>query len=263
MAKKKYRVSAQLFTLREHLKTPKDMVKTMRRLRKIGYAAAQISGVGPIEPADLNKLMTDEGIQPIGAHVGLDAFKDVPAVAAQCQDWGIKYVAIPWMPADAVKTAAGWKKMGRDFTKIGKALAKEGITLQYHNHCFEFAKFGIKGGKGGKVGLDILYDNSDPKYLQAELDFGWVARGGHNPVTWAKKMKGRLDQVHLKDWGIKDNEPVWRAIGEGGIEWADVIKAAKKSGTKDFIIEQDSCTITKNPFKSLAISFENVKKLGL
>jgi sugar phosphate isomerase/epimerase len=107
----------------------------------------------------------------------------------------------------------------------------------------------------------MLYQYTD--MLQAELDFGWVARGGNNPVAWALKMAGRLDQVHLKDWGIKENEPVWRAIGEGGLDWPAIFKACKKAGTRDYIVEQDSCPLTDDPFLSLAISRRNIRAFGL
>ena len=261
---KKPTAAVQLFTLRDYLKTPKEMKRTFGRLAKQGWKAAQISGVGPIDPAELNAMMTGEGIEPIGAHVGLGEFEtDLAAVAAKCKAWGVAYVAIPWMSADTVKTAAGWKKMGRLFSAYGKELAKEGLTVQYHNHAFEFQKFGVKAGRGGETGLGILYDNSDPEHLQAELDFGWVARGGEQPVAWAKRMAGRLDQVHLKDWGIVNDAPAWRALGEGGVDWPAVIRAARQSGCTCLIVEQDSCPVTGNPFKSLQISLDYLKSLKL
>lgn len=263
MAAKKHIVSAQLYTLRDYTHSVKEIVKTMRKIRKIGYTSAQISAMASLDPAELRRLMTDEGVEPISAHVGLAEYADIPAVAAQCHGWGVKHVVIPYLPLDSVPTVASWKKIARQFSAYGKALAKEGVILLYHNHAFEFQKYGIRGGRGGQAGLDILFENSDPRYLQSELDIGWVARGGHNPVTWAKKLKGRLDQVHVKDWGMLDNEPVWRAVGEGGIEWPAVIKACKASGTRHFIVEQDDCPITNDPFKSMRISFENLQALGL
>jgi sugar phosphate isomerase/epimerase len=259
---KKYTVAAQLYTLRDFLKTPADMAKTMARVKKIGYDAGQISGFGPIDPAELNKIMTGAGVAPIGAHVGLNEFRaDVSKVIADCKAWGIQYVAIPWLPRQEYKTAADWKKLFKEFEGYAKRCAKDGIVVQYHNHMFEFEKFGIKNGAGGKTILDMLYEGT--KLLQAELDFGWVVRGGHSPVAWATKMAGRLDQVHLKDWGVRDDQPVWRAVGEGGIDWKAVIKACKASGTKDFIVEQDSCPITDDPFLSLAISRKNLAAMGL
>ena len=257
-------IAAQLFTLREFMQKPADMAKTMKRVKKIGYDAAQVSGVGPIDPAELRKLMLDAGVQPIGAHVGLVKFRESlqKDVIDYCKALGISYVAIPWFDSKSLKTLAEWKKLFREFEGYAVKLAKEGIHLQYHNHMFEFEQFGVKGGKGGTTLLEMLY--SGTKVLQAELDFGWVARGGHSPAKWALRMAGRADQVHLKDWSVVNGgEIVWRAIGEGGIDWPEVFKACKKAGTKYYIVEQDSCPITNDPFKSLAISRANLKAMGL
>jgi sugar phosphate isomerase/epimerase len=262
MAKMTTVIAAQLYTLREHLKTPAEVVKTLALVRKIGYDHAQISGVCPMDPAELRKIMMDAGVEPVGAHIGLNQFREEEKkVLATCHAWGVQYVAIPWLSRENCKTLADWKKLFKEFEGYAKRFAKEGIVVQYHNHMFEFEKFGIKNGAGGKTILDMMYENT--KLLQAELDFGWVVRGGHCPVAWAKKMKGRLDQVHFKDWGVINDKPEWRAIGEGGIGWVDVFKACKASGTSYYIVEQDSCPVTNDPFLSLAISRKNIKAMGI
>ena len=79
----------------------------------------------------------------------------------------------------------------------------------------------------------------------------------------AVKLKGRLDQVHLKDWGVMDDKEIWRAIGEGGIDWPAVFQACKAAGTRDYSAEQDSCPVTNDPFLSQAISRRNIKAMGL
>jgi sugar phosphate isomerase/epimerase len=262
MAKLKTIIAAQLFTLRDHLKTPGEVVKTLARLRKIGYDHAQISGVCPMDPAELRKIMMDADVEPIGAHIGINQFRDAEKkVIADCHAWGVQYVAIPWLSRENCKTLADWKKLFKEMDGYAKRLKTEGIVVQYHNHMFEFEKFGVKNGTGGKTILDMLYENT--QHLEAELDFGWIVRGGHCPVAWAKKLKGRLGQVHLKDWGVIDNNPVWREIGEGGIDWVAVYKACKASGTTDFIIEQDNWPATNDPFLSLAISLKNLKAMGI
>ena len=261
---KKPVIAAQLYTLRDFLKTPADIVKTMARVKKIGYDTAQISGVGPIDPAELRTIMLDAGVTPIGAHVGVEQFRnDLAGVIDTCHKWGVGYAAIPWLDASRISTLEAWKGLAKEFNGFGKALASEGIVLQYHNHMFEFEKFGVKNGKGGQMFLDLLFKNTNPKYLQAELDLGWVARGNQSPVAWVLKMRNRLDQVHLKDWGVQANQPVWRAIGEGGICWPCVFKACKEAGTSCYIVEQDECPITNDPFLSLAISRKNIRAMGL
>ena len=260
----KYRVAVQMYTLREFAKTPEDVRKAMKMSRKAGYDCAQISaGFVAMAPDELRAIMVGEGIEPIGAHLNLDRFRnDLGDVIDACHGWGVEYVAIPWLPPAVYKVPpAELKKLFKEFDGYGKALKKEGITLQYHNHTFEFEKFGIKNGRGGKVFLEMLFD-STPN-MQAELDFGWLLRGGGDPLAWAAKMKGRLDQVHFKDWGIRDDQLVIREIGEGSLNWPAIIKACKASGTRHFLIEQDDFPMTGDAFKSIAISRANLKKMGL
>ena len=259
---KKPIVAAQLFTVREFTKETAQLPETFKKIKKAGYDYAQISGIAaPISAADLRKVMLDQGVEPIGAHIGLAGWQgeNFKKTIEDCHAWGISYAAIPWLSWADLKenTIADWKKLFREFDAIAKKALKEGVTLQYHNHDFEFNQFGIKNGKGGKTILEILFETC--KVLQGEPDFGWVMRGGMDPVLWAERMAGRMDQVHLKDWGLIGGEFCFRAIGQGRINWPAVIKACKKGGTHTFIVEQDTYKATNDPFKSLAISREYLK----
>lgn len=265
----KFRVAAQMFGFREFTKTAADAAKAMKRVKKIGYDYAQISGFGPIPAADIRALCLDAGVTPIGAHIGLPKFReDWKKVVADCKDLGISYVAIPWLDAKQQKSLADWKKLFREFEGYAKRFAAEGITVQYHNHDFEFRQYGVKRGAGGKALLDMLYEGTTA--LQAELDLGWVARGGCNPVNWVRKVAGRMDQVHFKDWcpmepTEKDPNRNWgfRAIGQGSLDWPEILKACKKAGVRDFIVEQDSCPVTGDPFLEYGISRKYLATLGL
>ena len=265
----KYRVAAQMFGFREYTKTLADAAKTMKRVKKIGYDYAQISGFpGDMAMADIRAVCEDAGVTPIGAHIGLPQFREnEKKVIADCKTLGISYVAIPWLRASDQKTLADWKKLFREFEGYAKRFAAEGITVQYHNHDFEFQQFGVKKGKGGKAVLDMLYEST--QRLQAELDLGWVARGGYNPVNWVRKVAGRMDQVHLKDWSIWYDEAdasrnwTFRALGEGAVYWPEAVKACKKAGVKDFIVEQDSQLATGDPFVEYGISRKYLAGLGL
>ena len=254
----KFRVAAQMFGFRDYTKTLEDAAKTMKRVKKIGYDYAQISGFGPMDMADLKRVCDDAGVTPIGAHIGLPAFREnEKKVLEDCRKLGISYVAIPWLKASDQKTLADWKALFREFEGYAKRFAKEGVVVQYHNHDFEFNQFFIKNGKGGKTIIEMMFETC--KVLQGEPDFGWVMRGGMDPVLWAERMKGRMDQVHLKDWGLIGGEFAFRALGEGRINWPAVVKACKKGGTHTFIVEQDSCKATNDPFRSLQISREYLK----
>ena len=254
-------IAVQLYTVRDFLATPADVAKTLARIKKIGYDAVE-GAAGCMAPEEFRKLALSNGITPIGAGAGLNELRDEFAkLVARCHGLGVKHVMIGSVPREKFPTLADWKKLFKELDAYAARLAKEGIALQYHNHMFEFEKLGVKKGSGGKTILELLYAHT--KRIQAELDFGWIVRGGHNPVTWAKKLKDRLDHAHIKDWGVINDQPAWRAIGEGGIEWPDIFKACKASGTKCYIVEQDACPVTNDPFLSLAISRKNIKAFGL
>ena len=258
--KKQSQLAVTLFTVRDFCNTPEDVVKTLERVRRIGYENVQISGHGLMQlaPADLGRMAVDAGLRIIGSHIGLQMFReDIKGVIARLKAWGCPYTAVPGLALQECNSADLWKQRAKEFTALGKTLAKEGITLQYHNHNFEFHRF------GGKPGLQILYETADPKYLQAEIDVAWVAHGGGDPAAWCLRVKGRTDQIHFKDWAMINNEPNWTEVGEGNLNWPAILKACKAAGVKTYIVEQDGCPITNDPFKSIEISYKNLRKMGL
>ena len=249
-----------LYNVRDFAATPKQVGETLKRIANIGYTNVQVSGDGfaSIEPAELKNMADDAGISIIGCHTSLQQLRtDISRVISSVQTWGCSYTAISSIPLEYRQQSGIYKKMAAEFTKYGTILANDGIVLQYHNHHFEFQRF------GDRCGLEILYLESDPRYLQAELDLGWIARGGADPAAWVKKMKGRTDQVHIKDWAILGKEPIWTEVGSGNLNWSAIIQSCKAVGVKHYIVEQDNCPITNDPFKSLDISYKNLLTMGL
>jgi sugar phosphate isomerase/epimerase len=141
--------------------------------------------------------------------------------------------------------------------EIGSKLAQAGIVLSYHNHNFEFAK------AGDKTWLEILFDNTNPQYLQAELDTYWVQAGGGDPAEWIRKYPGRMQMMHVKDMVIAEgNEQRFAEIGEGNLNWPAILAAAKDAGVEWYCVEQDDC-YGSDPFDCLKISLENLHQMGL
>ncbi|MFH1007405.1 MAG: sugar phosphate isomerase/epimerase [Candidatus Latescibacterota bacterium] len=248
-------IGAQLFTLRDYLKTPEDITKTLRALREIGYEALQVSGVGPIAPRDLKKILDDEGLMACATHTGYDPLvKETERVIDEHKILGASHAVCPGL-APEYHNAQGYATVARELSKVGKILKEKGITLSYHNHATEFEKY------GDRIGLDILYEESDPAYLQAELDTYWVQSGGGDPAAWCRKLAGRLPLLHLKDMGIQDNKQIMMEVGEGNLEWEGILSACRAGGTQWYLVEQDVCQ--RHPLESLKISLENMRAMGL
>ncbi|MFA6566601.1 MAG: sugar phosphate isomerase/epimerase [Victivallales bacterium] len=245
-------IAAQLYTLRDFLKTPEDIATSLKKVKKIGFDAVQISGLGPIDTAELRKMLDGEGLTCCATHESGQMIFDQPEkVVEKLNLLGCKYTAYPW-PHTSPKTEEDYKQLAAALNKSGKVLRDAGQVLTYHNHGIEFERF------GKKTGLEIIYDETSPEYLQGEIDTYWVQFGGGNPVEWCRRLENRLPLLHLKEYGIIESQPKMLEVGSGNLDWGKIVRAARKSGTEWFIVEQDVCRI--DPFDSLKMSLEYLIK---
>jgi sugar phosphate isomerase/epimerase len=248
-------IAAQLYTLRNFTKTPADIDATLKKVREIGYEAVQLSALGPIPPEDLKKILDREKLTVAATHASYEKMRDDPnSVLAEHKLLGCEFTAIGGLPQD-YRNAEGYPKFAKEASAVAKRLKEGGLTWGYHNHSFELEKF------NGRTGLEILYKESDPKYFTAEIDTYWITHGGGDPAQWIRDLKGRIPLVHLKDMVMKGKEQLMAEVGEGNLNWPEILKACKESGVRWYIVEQDICQ--RDPFESLAISLKNLKKMGL
>ncbi len=249
-------LAAQLYTLRDFMKTPADIATTFKKVKTIGYNAVQLSGLGPIAPQELADILTGEGLQAIITHTGFPRLQnELDAVIAEHKLWNCPNLAIGSMPGE-FRSPEGIMKFAAFSNEVGKKLADAGLTFSYHNHSFEFAK-----DENGVTWLDNLYNNADPRYLQAELDTYWVQHGGADPVAWIEKMSGRMPVIHFKDMVIVGEQQAMAEVGEGNLNWARIIPACHAAGVQWIAVEQDVCR--RDPFDCLATSYQNLVLMGV
>ena len=250
-------LAAQLYTVREFTKTPQDVAETFRKIRTIGYEAVQISAFGPVDPQNVRQMLDDNGLVCCITHIGYDRLKDdLPAVIDQHKLWNCKHVAIGSMPQQFREGVDGVRQFVAEANEIGRQLAEANLTFSYHNHSFEFAR------AGDTTLMDILYSETDPRYVKAELDTYWVQHGGGDPAAWIRRFKNRMPVVHLKDMTIQDGSTqVMAEVGEGNLNWPAILEACREANVEWYAVEQDICP--GDPFESLAISFKNLKAMGL
>lgn len=253
---KKPVIAAQLYTLREFLKTPEDIASTFAKVKAMGYNAIQVSGIGPVDPCFVKEVADKEGLTICATHIGFDRLKnDMEGVIQQHKLWNCKYVGIGSMPGEYRKDKEGYIRFAKEASEYGKVLRENGLQLVYHNHNFEFQKF------DGVLGMDILFQESDPDAFQFEIDTYWVQSGACEPVTWLKKMAGRMGICHFKDMAINnESKQIMAEVGEGNLNWEAIVAACEEIGVEWCAVEQDVCE--RNPFESLEISLKNLKKLG-
>jgi len=243
-------VAAQLYTVREFLKTPADIEASLKKVKKIGYPAVQLSGLGPISEADVVKMLKDIGLVCCATHEdSQQILADPKAIVARMKALGCKYTSYPYPSGAKFDTLADVKALAKGLNDSGKVMYDAGIILTYHNHSIEFLRV------DGKLALDVLYDETDPRYLQGEIDTYWVQHGGGDSEAWCRKLKGRLPLLHMKDYGInKERKPTFFEIGYGNLDWKNIVAASDDAGCEWYIVEQDTCS--GDPFDSLKMSFD-------
>jgi sugar phosphate isomerase/epimerase len=247
-------VAAQLYTLRDYLKTPAEIAASLKKVRAIGYQAVQVSGMGAIAEEELVKILQGEGLLCCATHESGDKILNEPQwVVERLNKLGCKYTAYPFPSGvdmnDFVRVTALAKKLDA----AGAILKVAGQVLTYHNHNHEFIRH------QGKPALQHIYELTDAQNLQGEIDTYWVQAGGANPVAWCQWLHGRLPLLHLKDFAISgDVRPVFAEIGQGNLDWPSIIQAAEQAGCQWFIVEQDTCP--GDPFKSLETSFRYIQE---
>lgn len=249
---KKNQIAAQLYTVRDYLKTPADIAMSMRKIREIGFEAVELSALGPIDDQALMKILDGEGLVCSSTlEPGADIFANPQKIAEKCDIYRTDYVCYPYPEGLDFSDPKVVDGLVEELHSAGEALRKAGKTFGYHNHNLEFIHL------DGKLVMDRIFGSIPPEHLVAELDTYWVQAGGGNPEEWITRFSGRLPLLHLKDFGVDTKMNIlFEEIGCGNLNWDGILKAAEKAGCRWYIIEQDDFFENNDPFLSLKRSFD-------
>ncbi len=250
-------IGLQLYTVRDHLNTPEEAEKTFQRIREIGYDTVQFGNTGFAEPERIKELLNENSFSVYGSGIRLyEKFADDVEEFIKLQKIiGIKDVCFN-MPPEMRISKEGYLKFISEANNYSRIFGEHGIRIFYHNHNFEFVKF------DGTLGMDYLIDGLDPEKVDFEIDTYWVQAGGADPAQWIRKLKGRMKAVHFKDMSIDlERKQHFAEVGEGNMNWNEIIKACQESGIEIYCVEQDFCQ--RDSLESAEISYKNMKKMGL
>ncbi len=246
-------LSIQMYTLRDLTAT--DLPGVVKRLKAIGYAGVELAGYGNLKSAaEVKKAVDDAGIAVSGAHVGIEQLlKDQSKVFDDAATLGLKHVIVPFV-GEEYRGLEGYQRLGKALGEIAAAAGPRGLTVCYHNHDFEFARF------GGRIGLDIVYDSATPA-VKAELDMFWVAVGGEDPAAYLRKLGRRVALVHLKD-RVRGTLKTFAPVGSGEIDFKSIVAAGMEAGVAWYVVEQDNC-YGEDPMRIAEVSHRQLGEMGL
>jgi sugar phosphate isomerase/epimerase len=228
-------IGLELYSVRNEL--DKDLNGTVTAVAKMGYKVVEFYspyfGWTTDQAKDVRKLMDGLGIRCNSTHNGMNAFTgDGIAKAIELNKiLGAKYIVLA--SAGRVNGNDGWKTVAETATKAAEQFRSAGLRGGYHNHKPEFVAV------DGKRPMDILAANT-PKDFMLQFDVGTCVEAGQDPVAWINANPGRINSLHLKDWGAGEGKGYKVLFGEGDVPWKKVLDAAEsKGGVEYYLIEQE------------------------
>ncbi len=240
----KEHVGLQLYSLRNQFAA--DVPGTLAEIKSWGITNVELAGTCNLSPEQFKAQLNAHGLNPVSGHFPFDRFRDDPeGIARDAQILGLKYVGCAWIPHDDGKPfdEKTLRAAIAVFNHAGEVLAAHGLKFFYHVHGYEFQPYA-----DGTL-FDVLMRETNPKFVNFQMDVFWIVHPGQDPVKLLKKYGHRWLLMHLK--GMRDSTPTGLltghsevtndvAVGTGKIDYVPILKAAKKVGVKWFIIEDES-----------------------
>ena len=232
----------QLWSVQDAMKI--DAATTIISLGQMGYR--EVEGFGYKEGkmfnvpiADYGKMLKDNGMSTPSCHhpislddwdTGSKSLKDnVKKAIDEMAAIGQRYVVVPSMREEDQQRIA---EMIPVFNAAGEYCHKAGMRFVYHNHAVEYEK----RGADGRLLIEWLLHETDPKLVTMQMDMYWVAFAKNNPIDWFKLYPGRWELCHVKDMAATEKRETIE-VGDGIIDFASIFKLSATAGLKYYIIE--------------------------
>ena len=243
-------IGLQLFTVRDLLKS--DFGETLRTIAALGYREVEFAGILGDDVRQTRELLRGLDLAAPSLHADYTSLRSNPEKSFEtAQLLDARFVVCPWLDPRERQTADDWKRICDTLNVIGERAARAGLVLAYHNHDFEFADLAA-----GVRPYDLLLSRTDEPLVKFELDVYWATKGRADPAPLLRAHPSRFRLVHLKDMATDGS---FTEIGNGTLDFVDIIDAALLSGVAHFFVEQD---VASDPLRSIAASIAYLRRLG-
>lgn len=250
------RLSVQLWSVKADLK--QDFAGTLKQLAVMGFDAVEFAGdFGPFDddPNGLRQLLQQLGLQVSGAHVGFADFSAAQFHRSVAFHRALK-TPVLIIPADErAFDATRVDELVAELTDLSKRLQPYGIKLGFHNHDKEFGAFQTR------TFWDYIA-TATPQQLVLQLDVGWVAFAGLDPVTLVERYPGRTLTTHYKAKLPPGTQNKLPFIGQDTIDWRRLLNSNMAvGGTQWLVIEQEDYPPGFSPMQALALSKQGIDQI--
>jgi len=260
-SKPKKVVGVQLYSLRDII--GKDVKGVIEKVAAIGYKEVETYGYSVkdkfwgLAPKEFSTLLKQNALTAPSGHYDLENFMsgkstdELKSYIEAANIIGSEYIIVPYLGSGIRKTADHYMKLAAKLNEGAELCKKSGLKFAYHNHDFEFKKF------GNTTGLEIMLKGTDKNLVDFELDLYWAVRSGVDPMTLFKSYPNRFKLWHVKDMD-KVNNNSNTEIGQGAVDFKKIFDGQKLSGVKHYYVEHET-NYKPDQIGSIRTSFNYVK----
>ncbi|MFZ8960436.1 MAG: sugar phosphate isomerase/epimerase family protein [Flavobacteriaceae bacterium] len=241
----------QLYSLRDYFRT--DIENSLKTISDWGITKVEGGDTYGMDETKFRNLLSKYNLETISIGADYEELKNNPkAVAEKAKRYGARFVMCAWIPHKGNRfTIDDIKASTAVFNRAGNILKKEGVTLAYHAHGYEF--------RPHEYGTLFDYMAQNAKNFSFEMDVFWVQHGGENPLALLEKYPDFVVMLHLKDMqkGVVGNttgsEDVETnvVLGTGQVDIAGIVKKARELGVQHMFIEDESSRVLEQVPQSL------------
>ena len=249
--KKLSKIGLQLYTVRRDLE--KNFEGTLRAVAALGINEVEFAGYFGQTAERIKELLKNLKLAAPSAHIDTETLRGGLSKAIEdARIIGHKYLVLGHVPEQERKSLDDYKKLIELLDKAGEECLKADLQFAYHNHDFEFKKF------GDKIPYEFILAETDARKVKMELDLYWISKAGFEPFAYFEKYPNRFPLVHVKDMDATPKKS-FTEVGRGTIDFKKIFAKSGAAGIRHCFIEQDETPAA--PLESVETSLKYLKAL--
>jgi sugar phosphate isomerase/epimerase len=209
---------------------------------------------------DWPALIRSTSLEVVALHEDLGTIEREPeAVIARAVSVDTSHVVVTGMHRFDYTDEAQVRHLATRMNSAGRRLARDGISLLYHNHNIEFRRL-----PSGRTAYAVLVAETDPAVVNFEFDCYWPTVAGVDALALMRELGDRVVLCHITDRGTRRGgtslTPIDKTdaveLGLGNMDIPAFIEQAEAAGTRAVILETHRNWIDRSPITSFQTSAE-------
>jgi len=249
-------------------KIASDTNEVIRQVHETGFAGTEIGArfFGTEKKDFLNRILTEHGVELSGMHCAFKlvdflenresvetAVLRVASFVADMPNKNIVMTGMHKLPQEEeadprLKDEGFVREVALAINDLAKKVKTLGVSINYHNHSWEFHENGLIFHSLGKYAPDLLFG----------LDTGWAFSMDFDPVELMDLYPGRFHYIHIRDYNRRTGEFVNLGAGDHDLKRL-MAKLQSILGADDWgIVEYET---GEEDFQRYAEAFRYLKRI--